>query len=193
MEKNKMKILKPFFAFVTVWHDKEDPYNVSDYHFYVVAENEKRTKDLIISKIKTFRYHKHNIVIEEMKLDSEHEREICWHGLDSLLIQEQVKMDVEKVKESISEDYSTSRRMRIKELFLNPKDLYNFFILNLCADSKIFIHQGELHIYNKNDRQPFFNEHFEREEKYRNRKMKEFFEHWHKKLDILERDLEEAH
>ena len=188
MKENK---LKPFFAFVTVWHDKSNPYDVSNYHFYVVAKNEKRAKDLITSKIETFKYYKHDIIIEEMELDKEHEREIRWHGLGSLLIQEQVKMDVEKIKASISEDYKSSRRMNIQGLFLNPKNLFNFFIHSLCPDSKIFIHQGELHIYNKNDSSSFFLEYFENEKKCQQRYMKEFFVRWHKELDTLERDLGE--
>ena len=90
MGKNKVKILKPFFAFVTVWHDKANPYNVSNYHFYVVAENEKRIENLIKRKVKTFRYYNHSTTIEEMKLDIEHQREISWQGLDDLLIQDLV-------------------------------------------------------------------------------------------------------
>ena len=191
MKKNKVKILKPFFAFVTVWHDKANPYNVSSYHFYVVAENEKRVENLIKRKVKTFRYYNHSTTIEEIKLDVEHQREISWQGLDDSLIQGQVKIDVEKIKESISEDYRTSSKSDITGLFLNPEKLYNFLVLHLCSDSKIFIHDGKLQIYNKNNSKTFFSGHFEIEKKHQQRKIKEFFARWHKELNILERDLEE--
>lgn len=149
-----MKALKIFHAFVGVWHEKGNQYNVSNYTFYVVCGSEKRAKQMINKEVKTFRYWKHNTSLEEIKGDKEKLRELSWQGLTDKIfnaaLAAQIGTNEEKNKklQDCIEDkgYYKATVIPILECLKDPEYFYSV-LKELSSASKVMIVDSKLHIY----------------------------------------------
>jgi len=147
--------LKVFHAFVTVWHEKGNQYNVSVYKFYAVCDSEQEAKQMIAKEVKTFRYWKHSAHLEEIKGDEKKLRELSWQGLTDKIFNKAVLAQIgvnEKENEKLcnrleKRDYHSVTRVPIAECLENPKFFYDNVLKELTSVSKVVVTDGKFHIY----------------------------------------------
>lgn len=143
--------LKPFFALVTVRHDKKDPCSVSDYEFYVVAPSERRARFLLKKEVESYRHVSHSITIEEMTLYEEHLRSISTSRLEYQVVNKllrRVKQATESEKRRLdNRSWSTKDSVALRQLIKDPERFYCFLKRGVTPHSKIILHGGNLIIY----------------------------------------------
>lgn len=161
----KKKELKPYWVFVTVWHTKGNPYNVSSYQFYAIAENKKAVKKMVDTEVKTYMYWKHGIGnIEEMKMDREHLRRLSSHSMTDMIIKEAIERTLKlekkkhaRLKEQYEREHLSCCFTKLDKLLSGfPADMYELLAKNLKPSSKIVVEDGIFYIYNGKKREETF-------------------------------------
>lgn len=174
--------MKTFHAFVTVWHTKDNQYNVSNYTYYAVCSGEQEAKRMIAKEVKGYRYWKHHADLEEIKGDEKKLRHLSWQGLTDKIFNEAVLQQLEvnrkenkKLKCRMEKsDYHSATHIPVVECLKDPKYFY-FILKNLTPVSKVFIAGGKFHIYEigKKRHESLFKTEFENEKNKLTKKMKE--------------------
>lgn len=159
-----MNTLKPFFAFVTVWHDKEKPYNVTDYYFYVVAPSEAAVNRMLVAEVKSYRYWKHDFTIEEIKLDKKEVRRLSSHWFDDRVykkvLEETLKWNTKRNaarEEKADSEHRNSCTMPLKGLFESPTKIYEL-AKDLQPGSLIVFSGEKVYIYKSKRKEKTFRE-----------------------------------
>lgn len=161
------KELKSFWCFVTVWHKRGEPYNVSSYMYYAVAVSEDAVKKMIDAEVKTYKYWKHGIGnIEEIKLDEKHLRRVSSQPYDSAIIKEAVENSLQlekkrhsKLRARCGQEKLTCCFIKLDKLLSGfPAHMYDLLAKNLKPGSKIVIDDGIFYIYNGRKKEETFRE-----------------------------------
>jgi hypothetical protein len=150
-EKGEPIEMKPYIGFATVWHKEDDPYDVSSYEYYIVAENDERARDMIADRIKMYRHAKFVIKVEEVPIDEgEQLRDVVSASYKGVIMEQALKeaMAFESEKEeAIREESAGCVSTDFKHLLSHPEMFYSFIKTKLKKDSKVIISDGQLRVY----------------------------------------------
>lgn len=147
--------MKSYIAFVTVWHKKDDPSDVSSYSFFVTGKNDRSIKQEISKEVQTYQYWKHTTILsEELESKKESLRRIGTTALTDKIRNEAITETVLLNKKKHSDLRARLSKTKcgcffssFKELMDHPYNLFTHLAQELSPGSKLVIEAGVLYIY----------------------------------------------
>lgn len=147
--------MRSHIAFVTVWHKKEDPSDVSNYTFFVTGKNDRLIKQRIDKEVKTYQHWKHTTILsEKLGTETENIRLIGTTPLTDKVrneaITEIVLLNKKKhadLRARLSKTKCGCFFSNFKELMDHPYNLFTHLAQELSPGSKLVIEAGVLYIY----------------------------------------------